>query len=106
MFLSVHKFQIIVSVLTQDPRDQDPFYQHMYARAEGMPLAAVNSLVHNVKHQSEGNFKIWDQLPSARLRGYSTTTKDPKIKTTTPPWVRGRHRPRHGGHDKAPWNQK
>uniref|UniRef100_A0A1I7TSM2 ShKT domain-containing protein n=1 Tax=Caenorhabditis tropicalis TaxID=1561998 RepID=A0A1I7TSM2_9PELO len=92
-------------VLEQDPRDQDPFYRNYYARAEGMPLAAVNSVVHNVKHQSEGQFKIWHELPSHKVRpGYSTTTKAPKIRTTTVPWVRGRHRPQLGP-QQVPWQQ-
>ncbi|CAL2033348.1 unnamed protein product [Caenorhabditis brenneri] len=92
-------------VLEQDPRQQDPFYRNFYARAEGMPLAAVNSVVHNVKHQSEGQFKLWHELPSHKVRpGYSTTTKAPKIKTTTVPWVRGRHRPQLGL-QQVPWQQ-
>ncbi|UMM18800.1 hypothetical protein L5515_014697 [Caenorhabditis briggsae] len=92
-------------VMEQDPRDQDPFYRNYYARAEGMSLAAVNSVVHNVKHQSEGQFTIWDELPSHRVRpGYTTTTKRPKTTTTTVPWVRGRHRPQLG-QQQAPWYQ-
>ncbi|ULU06875.1 hypothetical protein L3Y34_018574 [Caenorhabditis briggsae] len=91
--------------MEQDPRDQDPFYRNYYARAEGMSLAAVNSVVHNVKHQSEGQFTIWDELPSHRVRpGYTTTTKRPKTTTTTVPWVRGRHRPQLG-QQQAPWYQ-
>ena len=97
-------FQFIV--LEQDPRDQDPFYRNFYARAEGMPLAAVNSVVHNVKHKTEGQFKIWHELPSHKVRpGYSTTTRKPKFATTTIPWVRGRHRPQ-SGQQQAPWYQK
>ncbi|KAF1766121.1 hypothetical protein GCK72_006077 [Caenorhabditis remanei] len=93
-------------VLEQDPRDQDPFYRNYYARAEGMPLAAVNSVVHNVKHKTEGQFKIWHELPSHKVRpGYSTTTRKPKFATTTIPWVRGRHRPQ-SGQQQAPWYQK
>ncbi|CAB3411155.1 unnamed protein product [Caenorhabditis bovis] len=83
-------------VLEQDPRLQDPFYRDVYARASGLPLASVNSVVHNVKHKSNGILDIWSDKP---FRGQRPVYKPTPPPYTPPPWVRGRPR-------NPPWDQR